>query len=310
MKTVVMYHSRCFDGTMAAAAALQAIQDGKLDCDPVKGLIPIGYNDSTPEGFFAATGESPYSLAQEERAEEFIFVDFCPKAETVTQLLDRGHTVVILDHHKTAQEDAVKLEGLEGLELNFDMSKSGAMMAWEYFNGCAPTLAHHVQDRDLWLWKMDFTKEVMAWLGSFAETNNPQSYLDAILKFEFEKHEVIAVGEMLTAQMNDAVKKMASAFRYAEIPNFGRGIVVNATFYQSEVCEYLYDNHEVPFVVAYAGTRGGQYSLSFRSKKGAAHSIDVTKLAAEFGGGGHYNAAGGVAELEVWTEVLQGSEHQ
>lgn len=310
MKTVVMYHTRCFDGTMAAAAALKAIQEGKLDCDPEKGLIPINYNVSAPEEFFSNKEDSPYSLASAMDAEDYIFVDFCPKAATVTQLLDLGHTVVILDHHKSAKEDAEKLGGMEGLDLNFDMKKSGAMMAWDYFHGEAPKLVHHVQDRDLWNWKLDNTKEVMSWLGSWAETNNPQSYLDAILKFEFCENDVIEVGQMLVQQMNSAVEKMSSSFRYAEIPGFGRGIVVNAPVYQSEVGEYLYDKYEVPFVVSYAGTRGGQFSLSFRSKKGAAHSIDVTELAATFGGGGHANAAGGVADLEVWAEVLQGSEHQ
>jgi hypothetical protein len=295
---------------MAAAAALQAIQDGKLDCDPVDGLIPINYNVSTPEEFFSDKKDSPYSLASAQGAEEFIFVDFCPKAGTVTQLIEFGHKVVILDHHKSAMKDAEQLEGLEGLTLSFDMTKSGAMMAWEYFHGSAPTLAHHVQDRDLWSWKMNFTKEIMAWLGCFAETNNPQSYLDAILKFEFESDEAVSCGQMLVQQMNSAVEKLASSFRYANILGYGRGIVVNAGVYQSEVGEYLYDKYEVPFVVSYGATRGGQVSLSFRSKQGAAHSIDVIPLAAEFGGGGHANAAGGVAELEVWTEILQGSEHQ
>jgi oligoribonuclease NrnB/cAMP/cGMP phosphodiesterase (DHH superfamily) len=295
---------------MAAAAALSAIQGGNLQCDPDKGLIPINYNVSTPEEFFSDKEDSPYYLAADQGAEEIIFVDFCPKAATVQQLLAYGIKVVILDHHKSAKEDAEKLEGLEGLDLNFDMNKSGAMMAWDYFRGEAPKLVHHVQDRDLWQWKLDYTREIMAWLGAWAETNDPQSYLDAILKFEFTENEIIEVGSMLTAQMDSAVQKMASAFRYAEIPGHGRGIVVNAGVYQSEVCEYLYNRHEVPFVVAYAGTRGGQFSLSFRSKQGAAHSLDVTKIAAEFGGGGHANAAGGVAELEVWTEILQGSEHQ
>jgi uncharacterized protein len=310
MQSVVMYHTRCFDGTMAAAAALKAIQDGSLQCDPEKGLIPINYNVSGQEEFFSDKEDSPYSLASAQGAEEFIFVDFCPKADTVNQLIDLGHKVVVLDHHKSAMEDAAKLEGTEGLTLTFDMAKSGAMMAWDYFHGEAPKLVHHVQDRDLWQWKLDHTKEIMAWLGAWSETNNPQSYLDAILKFEFTESEIVEVGSMLTAQLNSAVEKLASSFRYADILGYGRGIVVNAGVYQSEVGEYLYDRHEVPFVVAYGATRGGQISLSFRSKKGAAHSIDVTKLAAEFGGGGHENAAGGVAELEVWTEILQGSEHQ
>lgn len=310
MQTVVMYHTRCFDGTMAAAAALKAITDGKLQCRLDDGLIPINYNVSTPEEFFSDKETSPYSLASAQDAEEFIFVDFCPKAATVEQLLERGHKVVILDHHKSAMIDISRMDDHENLTLRFDMAKSGAMMSWEHFHGEAPKLVHHVQDRDLWQWKLDHTKEIIAWLSAWAQTNDPQSYLDAILKFEFCESDVIEVGQMLVQQMDTAVEKMASAYRYAEFPIFGRGIVVNATAYPSEVCEYLYSRHEVPFVVAYSATRGGQFALSFRSQNGAAHAIDVTLLAAAFGGGGHENAAGGVAELEVWTEILQGSEHQ
>lgn len=319
MKSVVFYHSHCFDGTMAAAAALEAIREGRLDCDEKEGLIPINYNQATEEKFFAYSEDnqdSPYHKSMRLGATNFIFLDFCPKPEVVVELLDRGNTVVILDHHKTARDDAAKLQGLEGLYLCFDMTKSGARLAWEYF--CrgrdarteVPELALHVEDRDLWTWVMPKTREAVAWLSAAAETNNPDSYSDAIFNFDLYKTDCITAGEYLCKEMDTQIQKMASTYRNLEIQGYGNGIVVNASCYPSEVCEYLYSRHDVPFVIAYHATRGGDIALSLRSRKGAAHSVDVSQLAGLFGGGGHVNASGGICELERWVDFLHGSSHQ
>jgi oligoribonuclease NrnB/cAMP/cGMP phosphodiesterase (DHH superfamily) len=316
MKTVVFYHSHCFDGTMAAAAALEAIREGRLDCDEKEGLIPIGYNQSDWDGFFAEDPKAPYQLALAQNVEQIIFVDFCPKPVVVQDLLSVEIKVVILDHHKTARDDAKQLEGMKGLDLIFDMTKSGARLAWEYFRkgvenpSGIPNLALHVEDRDLWTWAMPRTREVIAWMSASAETNDPASYLLAIYDFSLFPEECIKAGSFLCKEMDTQIKKMASSYRYLEVQGYGGGIVVNASCYQSEVCQYLYDRHEVPFVIAYNATRGGEVALSMRSKQGAAHSVDVSQMAKMFEGGGHVNAAGGVCELERWVDFLHGSSHQ
>lgn len=316
MKSVVFYHSHCFDGTMAAAAALEAIREGRLDCDEKEGLIPIGYNQADWDGFFAEDPKAPYNRAVEQGADQIIFVDFCPKPEVVQDLLSVEIKVVILDHHKTARDDAKQLEGMKGLDLNFDMTKSGARLAWEYFrkggprHGSVPELALHVEDRDLWTWAMPSTREVIAWLSATCNTNDPNSYLQAVTNFRNSPDRSKDIGEYLCVEMDTQIKKMASSFRYLEIQGYGSGIVVNASCYQSEVCQYLYDRHAVPFVIAYHATRGGEMALSMRSKQGAAHSIDVSQMAKMFEGGGHVNAAGGVCELERWVDFLHGSSHQ
>lgn len=314
MKSVVFYHSHCFDGTMAAAAALEAIREGRLDCDRDKGLIPINYNQASKDTFFEADG--PFHKAIDLGAERIFFLDFCPKPDVVHTLLADGIDVVILDHHKTARDDAKTLEGLDGLDLNFDMTKSGARLAWEYFrkgrggNLPIPQLALHVEDRDLWTWVLPKTREVIAWMSASAETNDPSSYLTAIEAFGMYPADCVKAGEYLCKEMDTQIKKMASSYRYLEIQGYGSGIVVNASCYQSEVCQYLYDRHAVPFVIAYHATRGGEMALSMRSKQGATNSADVSQMAKMFEGGGHVNAAGGVCELERWVDYLHGSSHQ
>jgi phosphoesterase RecJ-like protein len=46
----------------------------------------------------------------------------------------------------------------------------------------------------------------------------------------------------------------------------------------------------------------GKYKFSLRSKG----DIDVSKIAQKYGGGGHLNAAGFVAPLEVMNKIIEG----
>lgn len=305
MKTVVMYHSKCFDGTMAAAGALHAIHKGTLAKDTK--MIYISYPQATFDKFFGGNGHYIKAYG----AEKYIFVDFCPPEDVVVELVRRGHQVVILDHHKTAEANVGHLKDLEGVEIIFDSSRSGASISWQYFADWIPSLVKYVEDRDLWKWQLPQTKEVIAWLSATAETNNPESYLEACESFHHDEVTPMQVGAYLVKEMNCRVEEMASRFRYAEIEGFGRGAFVNAPVYQSEVCEYIYERYPVPFVIAYAVTKEGQVSVSARSKKGAAHAVDVAAMAENlFGGGGHHNAAGGAMDQEVLFDILQSSEPQ
>ena len=303
MKDVVFYHSKCYDGTMAAAAAKLGLRAGAV-------YYAITYQKATAEEFFKKGG--PYEYVKRNGGNlTMYFVDFSPKIEVIAGLRAYGHDVVILDHHKSSQEDLAALkeeEGL-GLEIHFDMTKSGARLAWEYFHPHTPVprLVEYVEDRDLWRWSLPSTKEAIAWLGVSATTNDPDSYIAALQEFHESFAENIRAGVYIIKEQNVRIKEMAERFRYLEIEGFGRGAIVNAPVYPSEVAEYVYENNEVPFVIVYAITADCKVSLSFRSKAGAEHSIDVTTLARVFGGGGHRNASGGVTDLGSLHELLESS---
>jgi len=77
----------------------------------------------------------------------------------------------ILDHHKSAREV------LESAPYAiFDMTRSGAGLAWDYLFGkesCPfdvgnprPWYVDYVEDRDLWNWKLENSREVCAYLGT------------------------------------------------------------------------------------------------------------------------------------------------
>jgi hypothetical protein len=79
-----------------------------------------------------------------------------------------NNRVVVLDHHKTAQQDLADLGG-EKLLVRFDMGKSGGRLTWEHFypDEPAPWLVEYTEARDLWTFHLPFSREISAAIGSY-----------------------------------------------------------------------------------------------------------------------------------------------
>ena len=74
-------------------------------------------------------------------------LDFSISREHLDELVSRMNSVLILDHHKSA------LENLNGHpNCFFDMNRSGAGIAWDYFhpNVPRPDFINYIEDQDLW----------------------------------------------------------------------------------------------------------------------------------------------------------------
>ena len=150
MKTYVLYHGNCPDGCGAALAAFMKLGGasnlgGQL-C-PVE-YIPVSY------------GKPPPAIEQG----SFVYiVDFSYPRPVLERLgCEVCYQLVVLDHHATAQAE---LEGLPGC--HFDMTKSGAVLAWEYFHPETPVplFMLYLQDRDLWQFKLAQSREVSSAIG-------------------------------------------------------------------------------------------------------------------------------------------------
>ena len=139
MKTIVFFHGKCFDGSMAAAAALKAVLKRTLPEDTL--IHPISYmEDMFVEGGLVDT------LNPEGDKVKYYFVDFCPSLDALRRISEMGDEAVILDHHESAQSNVRDAMGLPGLDIHFDMNRSGAGMSWEHFHGKhdIPELAQYV----------------------------------------------------------------------------------------------------------------------------------------------------------------------
>jgi len=224
--------------------------------------------------------------------EDVYILDFSFSEEKTIELADQASVVVLRDHHKSAQKSLTKLIGTKfNLDIHFDMDRSGARLAYDYFIGNTPCwIVDYTQDRDLWKWELPYSKEINAYLLTI-----PHDFeqISAVYKAgEFDAR-IKGLGCLAwTRYYVDSTKGLARKARflgYDDIP------VVNAPFTAiSEVVGELAVGH--PFAVGWHQKDNGQVVYSLRSKNG----FDVSALAEKVGGGGHPAAAGFTLDKFPW----------
>lgn len=268
MPSTVVYHANCPDGFCAAWLFHKVL--------PKATFVPANYGDPLPEVL---------------NDHDFYIVDFSYPPEQLLDLAERANRVVVLDHHKTAK---AALWGLSHprLEVTFDMEKSGARLAWEYLfkkgldvgDGCSleqpPFLVEFVEDRDLWRHQLPYTHEINATIRSCE-----QDFATWDTLYNKGAYALISDGVAILRYRRQRIEEMkAQAVMYSlsgwNVP------FVNCAIkdIQSEVAGELAD----PFAVCWYQMADGRYSYSLRSRG----DFDVSKIAKQFGGGGHKNAAG------------------
>jgi oligoribonuclease NrnB/cAMP/cGMP phosphodiesterase (DHH superfamily) len=151
-KTYVLYHGGCSDGFCAAWVAHGVLGDSAE-------YIPVNYGQAPPE---MEAGATVYIL------------DLSYKRAVMLGIC-RRNTVIVLDHHRTAEAELAGLAeelmgaGYPAPRVTFDMAKSGGRLAWERFHGDkpAPWLVDYTEARDLWTWHLPYSREVNAALRSY-----------------------------------------------------------------------------------------------------------------------------------------------
>jgi oligoribonuclease NrnB/cAMP/cGMP phosphodiesterase (DHH superfamily) len=275
-KIYVLYHAHCTDGTGSKYAAWKRLHHRAT-------YIAVNYNQPMPEL---------------EPGSEIYIVDFSyPK--TVLEALQATHkSVVVLDHHKTAEE---ALRGVKGCV--FDMHKSGCVMTWEYFhpNTSVPNLLLDIQDRDLWLWKRPNSKAVHAGLN-ILEGDMHEWDKAATIPNHYDK--LVSIGNTFLRKQDLVVKSaVKSKTKVINFLGYKCGIT-NQCDLSSEIGNGICLSKEldVDFAVVYCITASDDVLLSFRSLG----DFDVSELAKKFGGGGHKNASGANVKLDVLIKILAG----
>tara|TARA_B100000700_G_C15012961_1_gene841904 strand:- start:1139 stop:1981 length:843 start_codon:yes stop_codon:yes gene_type:complete len=260
-KTVLLYHAGCPDG-FGAAWSFWRKYGNSIE------YIPVSHGSEPPDV---------------EGCHVFM-ADFCYKRDVLLELKEKAKSMVVLDHHISAQEDCGDLEFC-----TFDMNHSGAFLAWSYLfsEDNVPLLIRYIEDRDLWKWELDFTEEILSAVDSFERTfenwDNLHSFLDAEESVRWKR--VKTMGEGILQYKKNLIKSlMRNSY---EISILNKTIpVINTPFFQSEIAA------ELALTADYAAAYyfdGEGYKFSLRSKE---DGDDVSLIAANFGGGGHKNASG------------------
>lgn len=260
-RPLVIYHGNCADG-FTAAWVFHKKYGANAD-------YHIGIYAETPPD---VTGRDVY------------LVDFSYKRAVVEGMLKTAAKVVLIDHHKTALDD---LAGLDGLEYFTDLHRSGANLAWDYLNRgiLAPKLIQYVQDRDLWRFELDFTKEVMTYV--FAHDFDFDVWDELASELLNDIGGVISSGSVLLMKQRkdiDAVLKQTKRTMWIggyQVP------AANVPYFMSSDAGHILCENK-PFAACYSDTETHRL-FSLRSSD---EGEDVALIAAQYGGGGHRNAAG------------------
>lgn len=258
-----IYHGNCADGFGAAWAVRHALGD--------KVEFHAGYYGAEPPD---VTGRA------------VLLVDFSYKRPVLEGMVAKAASVTVLDHHKTARDDLLPLLESGVIEGVFDMERSGAMIAWDYFHAGqeAPLLLQHIQDRDLWRFKLQGTREIQAALFSFPydfatwDVLMREGPAGANLETQgaaIERKHFKDIGEFRQI----AQRRMSIAGHY--VP------VLNAPYFWSSDAGHQMAEGE-PFAACYWDQPDGRV-FSLRSTDAG---MDVSEIAKRYGGGGHRNAAG------------------
>lgn len=248
--TAVLYHADCADGFGAAWALWKKYPDARY--------IPVKHGQPPPEGLDGA---------------HVVMVDFSYRREVIEQLAQSAASLLILDHHVTAQA------ALAGLPYAyFDVKKSGAVLAWEWAHAePVPWLLQYVQDKDLWQWRLPDSREMNAALASYPfDFQVWEGLTRDVLKVE---------GRAILRRDHSLIDKIVEESVLVEF----EGETVPAVYspvMTSQIGERLCQGF--PFCLIWHERDGLRY-FSLRSKPGTA---DVSALASRYGGGGHVNAAG------------------
>lgn len=259
---ICIYHGNCADGFGAAWAVRQA--------HPELTFVPGHYGKPFPAV---------------DKNTDVLLVDFSYKRGVLKTMAEYARSVLVIDHHKSAMLD---LEGINAECPNvttvFDMERSGAMMAWNYFHPGArpPALIQHIQDRDLWQFKLPHTREIQAALFSY-----PYDFRVWNELMQRPVDMLIAEGISLERKhFKDLEELLPLTTRLLQIDGYIVPAVNLPYTFASDAGNAL--SKEQPFAAVYFdGPEGRTFSLRSQPE-----GLDVSVIAAKFGGGGHKNAAG------------------
>ncbi|MGE5450534.1 MAG: DHH family phosphoesterase [Acidobacteriota bacterium] len=280
---LVLYHGKCPDGFAAAMAAWRFF-GGRGEYLGLSHSKGTALADLPP-----LSGRSVYIL------------DFSFDAALMSAIDEQARQLVMLDHHQSAAD---KLNGFQCRcgAVHFDMSQSGAMLAWKFFfpQQAAPALVRYVQDRDLWTWAYP---ESAAFLAALDMEPNDFARWSAIA--DFNEAQVAEFSERGQA-MNEKFLSLCQDIAGSAAPvvfNGQAGLMVNCPgAFTSEVGNILAEQCG-SFALLWTVSKENIVKVSLRAVK----TFNAIPLAESMDGGGHPQACGFRMGVERLGELLSGA---
>jgi oligoribonuclease NrnB/cAMP/cGMP phosphodiesterase (DHH superfamily) len=260
-KKICIYHGNCADGFTAAWVVRKALGD---DVE----FHPGVYQTTPPD----VTGADVY------------IVDFAYKRPVMEDIIAKARNVTHIDHHKTAIDDLEGLEKHMTTLYSVENKFSGALLTWMFFfpNEDAPQLIKHVDDRDRWQFLLPKTKEIQASIFSYAYTFENWDFL-----MQADLAELAKIGEAIDRKHLKDIRELIGVLKKRMIVGGYNIPVCNLPYTMSSEAGHIMAIGE-PFAACYYDKPTGR-EFSLRSSK---EGIDVSAIAMQYGGGGHFHTAG------------------
>ena len=265
----VIYHADCTDGFGSAYSAWKLLGNRTEYHACKHGSVPPDVKDKN-----------------------VVILDFSFNNATTKQMIKDANELLVIDHHKSA---VVELHDISNTI--FDMNKSGATLAWEFFHPGkeAPKFIQYITDRDLWRWELPYSKEFSA-----AFDMVPHDF-EEFEKFEDDSvfDDAVKRGSYILAYSKTVVKKVCDKAASRKI-NGKNVLVVNSSHWMSEIGARLAPDCDYAMIWYY-----DHIDKIIKVSLRAFHDkIDVSEVSKRFGGGGHKKAAGFVLAGDFKIEDL------
>jgi uncharacterized protein len=274
---LVLYHAGCHDGFCAAWIAHNFYGDAA-------DYVPVNYGD-TPPDVTCKTGKTVYIL------------DVSFPRDVLLEMGKKAGVVRVIDHHKSAEEDLRNIPPESNVIATFDMEKSGARLAWEFFmpDHEVPLLVQYIEDRDLWRWKLENSREINAAIRSYPMTFANFTDFNSELKSSSGRTVLVFSGAATLRAQQQIIDTLVSKAAPVNLSGID-GLAVNATCLVSEIAGEL--AKKASFGATWFDKtnleNNGDYILtqvwSIRTTEES--GVDASLIARQYGGGGHKHAAG------------------
>lgn len=281
-RPLVLYHAHCPDGFGAALAAWLFFEgEGEY----------VGVS----HGKVASLADLP-----EVAGRAVYILDFSFDVAIMSALDEQAAKLVVLDHHQSAADKIGQFQCRCGA-VHFDMSQSGAMLAWRFFQPerPVPALIRYVQDRDLWTWAYPESASFLSALD--LEPNEFPRWAEIAA---FDEAQVAAFCQRGTA-MNEKFLHLCQDIARGAAPlvfNGQTGVMVNCPgAFSSEVGNML-SAECGSFAFLWSVSKDGKVKVGLRAVAG----YNAIPLAEAMGGGGHPQACGFRMGPERLAELLTG----
>ncbi len=291
MKPILcLYHKDCIDGHAAAWVVGHACGFENVE------FVAVSHGGDWPP------------LADR----EVYIVDFLPNSPTdlsqeTLKDMAQAKQVVMLDHHESAYANWKDVPLPEHWTYRYEPELSGVGVTWRHFFGKIelPGPLQLIQDRDLWRFQLDGTREFHAVAishGLLRETPSDEGWLAKLMSWEYSGLPWTGMSDKLRIE-GEAILRDQKNFLQTLLK---RSRVITVLGYEVPICNVPYDlrseagfwlSLKYPFSITYddiweEGLR--KYSIRSNKKTG----INVVPIAEAFGGGGHKHAAAFTTSVE------------